>query len=468
MKQFAVLIFGICITVISIAQPSFTEHLVDGDFGGARDVTTVDLDNDGDIDIVAAASHDSEIAWWENDGDQNFTKHTVDSLYYPGRAKAIDMDNDGDLDILASSYFGGEIAWFENDGSQQFTKYSIDNIGMANDVQAIDMDNDGDVDVLASSFDQDEVSWWENDGNQNFTKMSIDSILYVPANLFPVDIDNDGDIDVLGAIYGDNDIVWWENDGFQSFTKHTIASSFNRARAVYAIDLDFDGDLDVLGAAETADDITWWENDGSQNFTEHNIDPSFDGATDVYAADMDNDGDLDILGAGASYSSNQMAWWENDGYQNFTKHNVDPSFNYARSVHAEDIDNDGDLDIIGAAQTDGDISWWENDLISDKVLTFDGTDDYISMGDVDAVDNVSQLTVAGWFYFDNAVSNMRLVSNQVKGTSTGWNVSLGGSNTGGKDDVKFAYNLDGNTLGTIYTDGSRLNLRTMVSHSSYL
>lgn len=46
MKQFAVLIFGICITVISIAQPSFTEHLVDGDFEGARDVTTVDLENE--------------------------------------------------------------------------------------------------------------------------------------------------------------------------------------------------------------------------------------------------------------------------------------------------------------------------------------------------------------------------------------------------------------------------------------
>ena len=42
---------------------------------GARSVYAVDIDNDGDMDVLSASTTDDKIAWYENDGaaDPSFT-----------------------------------------------------------------------------------------------------------------------------------------------------------------------------------------------------------------------------------------------------------------------------------------------------------------------------------------------------------------------------------------------------------
>jgi hypothetical protein len=40
------------------------EHLIEGNFDGATDVATADMDGDGDPDIIGAAHEDSDITWW--------------------------------------------------------------------------------------------------------------------------------------------------------------------------------------------------------------------------------------------------------------------------------------------------------------------------------------------------------------------------------------------------------------------
>ncbi len=64
---------------------------------------------------------------------------------------------------------------------------------------------------------------------------------------------------------------------------------------MFAADVDGDGDLDVLCASRNDDKIAWYENDGSQNFTTHTISTTAIGAVSVFAADVDGDGDLDVL-----------------------------------------------------------------------------------------------------------------------------------------------------------------------------
>ena len=65
--------------------------------------------------------------------------------------------------------------------------------------------------------------------------------------------------------------------------------------SVFAADVDGDGDLDVLSASVDDDKIAWYENDGSQNFTRAHDHHRRRWGLSVFAADVDGDGDLDVL-----------------------------------------------------------------------------------------------------------------------------------------------------------------------------
>lgn len=63
----------------------------------------------------------------------------------PQSAYAIDLDNDGDNDVLSASQYDDKIAWYENDGACNFGAQQIittDADGVKS-VYAADLDNDG-------------------------------------------------------------------------------------------------------------------------------------------------------------------------------------------------------------------------------------------------------------------------------------------------------------------------------------
>ena len=72
---------------------------------------------------------------------------------------------------------------------------------------------------------------------------------------------------------------------------------------------------------------------------------------------MDGDGDMDVLSAS---SNDEIAWYKNDGSQNFTPYSISTAADAARSVFAADVDGDGDLDVLSASSSDDKIAWYEN------------------------------------------------------------------------------------------------------------
>lgn len=124
------------------------------------------------MDVIGAAY---DTTWWENDGSENFTRHTVDDAFSSGYVYAADVDGDEDVDILGVSFTTDDIVWWENDGSESFIRHVLDgNFDGPVFVHAADVDSDGDVDILGTAYKGDEITWWENDGSENFTEHILD------------------------------------------------------------------------------------------------------------------------------------------------------------------------------------------------------------------------------------------------------------------------------------------------------
>jgi len=95
----------------------WTKHILDSSYHAEQQIDAADIDGDGDIDILGAARRINTIIWWENKKGNatEWAKHIVSRDFgNAGDAYAVDMDGDGDLDMLCVGADAKEIAWFEN------------------------------------------------------------------------------------------------------------------------------------------------------------------------------------------------------------------------------------------------------------------------------------------------------------------------------------------------------------------
>lgn len=215
----------------------WTEQTIGANFDGAKSVRIADLDDDGDNDVIGACLYGHDVTYWRNDGGDPITWTTCvidDYLEGAHRVQAVDLDEDGDLDVLAAGYLASQIVWYSNDGGDpiQWTKQIIGtNFYGACIAQAADFDGDGDLDVAASAQMSSQVAWWRNDGGNPivWTKLYVDDYFYRVWPLYVCDLDEDGDQDVVAASSwaGINQVNWYENTG-TGITENRIAENISQ------------------------------------------------------------------------------------------------------------------------------------------------------------------------------------------------------------------------------------------------
>jgi len=93
-----------------------------------ENIYTEDLDEDGDKDVIAtyrntgSSTTENKIVWFENlDGNGNFGSEQVitTNLNIPLSLEVDDIDNDGLIDVISAASSGNKIAWFKNLGIQR-------------------------------------------------------------------------------------------------------------------------------------------------------------------------------------------------------------------------------------------------------------------------------------------------------------------------------------------------------------
>ena len=150
---------------------NWIKHIVSGNFNDAESVYSEDIDGDGDMDVLGAASADNDITWWENiDGSgTSWIEHTINENFIGAAfVYSEDMDSDGDMDVLGAAFSnGGNITWWENiDGSgTSWVEHLVDgSFDGAVSVYSEDINGDGYMDILGAARYDDDITWWDLNG----------------------------------------------------------------------------------------------------------------------------------------------------------------------------------------------------------------------------------------------------------------------------------------------------------------
>jgi hypothetical protein len=213
---------------------------------GPINAIVADIDKNGSPDIVALISQEWEEIWaFSNEAPSRFASKMIwgstNADFGSSWISLVDLDRDGDLDILYSNGDAFDYApansrpwhgvqWLENKGNLQFDFHRIADLPGASSPQAADLDGDGDIDVvLVSAYnnwsDPGALSlvWLENNGRMQFALHAIASSPTQLITLALGDVDGDGRLDlVTGGMYVSRPydrmsrITLWKNNGSPS------------------------------------------------------------------------------------------------------------------------------------------------------------------------------------------------------------------------------------------------------------
>lgn len=284
---------GTVVIMENTGKNQFKDHVVVEKIARVSDVRAGDLDADGDMDLSVAqfGYDDGETRWIENLGDWNFKSHILQNLSGPINVENIDIDNDGDLDIISLvSQEWEEIYCFINDGKANFQVRllwgsSNEDFGSSG-IFMYDLNQDGKMDILYTNGDAFDyippqgrpwhgVQWLENKGNLNFEFHRIGNFIGA-YSVRPADIDVDGDIDLFSVSAFNlwekpeaQSFIWFENTGNLQFMIHDIANSPTHLVTLEMGDFNHDGLTDFVTGGMHAyppydrmSRVTLWMNNG--------------------------------------------------------------------------------------------------------------------------------------------------------------------------------------------------------------
>ena len=240
------------------------------------------------------------ISWFEIVGDPlasaSWIEHELTRVRVPINSRPVDLDGDGDLDVLGGSRGEARLFWFENKGGAEieFVEHAIKIEGSSVpgekargitgfNFEFMELSGDGRLDIVVSER-RTELVWLEQpaDFSEPWKLRRIGALTPDTATGFvAADINDDGRADLMVGSYSsglrDRDgedvtardqlgrLAWFEQpaDAAQAWPRHDIS---RRKRGMFdkfvARDMDGDGDSDFVGTRGNSvpyDGVYWLE-----------------------------------------------------------------------------------------------------------------------------------------------------------------------------------------------------------------
>lgn len=356
---------GSDISFTNLAFTAIQDGIIDSVAYGETKV--FDVDNDDDLDIVAAGIDNTDtsiLKYYTNTSGEFSAGVSFGTAKDSVRLAPGDFDNDfpGEIDLLVQGYAT------DNNGATLYNNIDFDNAkefdtdggNLVNgDIASGDFDGDGDLDVIITGHDDTDASnlkvrIFQNDRDDTYTLIDTLSITaVVNGDIEVADVDNDGDMDVFitGEDATGSPVAELHLNGSNGFV--ASFSSFTAVSESAADFGDYDGDgyldLVVSGTIDGTDanlSSVIYTNGGDGSFTASSISIDNSYAGDVKWIDLDNDGDVDLVQTGITGTGREASIWLNDGTTLTEAYDGNITGLSNGNISYGDLDGDDDPDLV--------------------------------------------------------------------------------------------------------------------------
>jgi hypothetical protein len=285
----------------------WTKHIVDqaiGDLGLNSWIKTADIDKDGKLDVIHGNATNYAIIWYRNKGDGTFAKTVIASDTPVGCGTAVDIDLDGDIDIVN----GKLILYHEKD---KFIKDTISDPPEyeADFTDAGDVNGDGYPDIVATVWNEGMYLWQSIQGKK-FTRTSLGYTSDAKAVLIG-DADHDRFNDLVFVSQTSGTFRYKRNSGIFAFESKKLIPNLQLLTGFDTADADKDGDIDLFVTERSTFRVYENRNDSLvQVYSGH-----CESYATVQTGDFSGDGMVDFI----LDKNNPAVWYKQSTFPLFTQ-----------------------------------------------------------------------------------------------------------------------------------------------------
>ncbi|MBK9287487.1 MAG: VCBS repeat-containing protein [Flavobacteriales bacterium] len=270
MKPLLILL-GLTITCTSSAQFGSPATILQG-LSAPHIQPPLDMDSDGDLDIVLQNDTGHFAYWLENDGLGNFTVADTFAFQLPSNSLMTmgDLFLDGYPDMVVNAY--GSLLYRRNNGGGSWSlPASVPATFNATAITIAQVNGDSLPEILIGGDAPYDIHWFANAGFPPF--QVADSIAIgggpAPYQVHVVDMDQDGNTDLFRTTFGGyGRVARGLNTMGTQWSIAQVGAGFYAGRT-RILDMDADGDLDV--AKLDGGGLFWLQNQGNAQFPDYSL-----------------------------------------------------------------------------------------------------------------------------------------------------------------------------------------------------